>query len=492
MPLLSPMRASVPILRGIPLLHRGKVCDSYALDNGLLLPYRTNGLSIFDFVLNCLVPQKGMILTTMSHFCMTYLETFGVRTHLVAAGAAIDEYLPEHLRGDPELQSHAMVVRKLTMVPNREFIGRIALTGNGFKEYLKTGFVGGHQLPAGLQDGDLLPYILDTPTTKAEEGHDEPLLADQVRKEHPEATHLLLKSFQIMSNYARRKGILIADVKEEMGFDEFGNLTIGDEVVTPDCCRFWDLATWRKSREASVRKAPPPLDKERPRIFGIEHGINDPKKYDPKNPEDVARVHALEVPQDLLDVTTQTYRYIFWRLISMTVEAYLEECLGVVLPREKKRIHIVFGSESDIKEVAGFLAGVAGAENVRVHVISCHRNPEALRTYVNGIARDADVIIAAGGMAFALPGVLDALLYESGQRTPVIGVALGTDIDTARRSISELPGQPVVMDEINGRVYSGVSGLKDALARVIDGELPPWKPREQKPAKFDVDVSSIM
>ena len=490
MPLLSPHRATVPVLEGLQLLHRGKVRDTYDLGKGMLLIVCTDGLSIFDFVLNCLVPQKGMILMAMTHFWMTYLATFGIRTHLIAAGSHIDAYLPEHLRGDPDLQSRSMVVRELSMI-DREFIGRIALTGSALKEYRATGSVSGHRLPEGLQDGDILPYILDTPTTKAEEGHDEPLLAEQVRKEYPEETYLLLKMLQIVFNYAHGKGIFTADFKVEMGFDEFGNLTVGDEVATPDSSRFWDLVRWLNSRRASVRKAPPPLDKQGPRIFGIEHGINDSTKFDPKNPEDVARVHALEVPQELLDVTTQTYRYIFWRLIRMTVEAYLEEHLGVVLPRKKKRIHIVFGSESDIKEVAGFLDDVAGAENIRVHVISCHRNPESLRTYVNGIARQADVVIAAGGMAFALPGVLDALLYESGQRTPVIGVALGADLETARRSISELPGQPVVMDEINECVYSGVSGLKEALARVLDGELPPWKPREQKPAKFDVDVSSI-
>ena len=487
MPLLSPLRASVPIVKGLKLLHRGKVRDTYDLGKGMLLIVCTDGLSIFDFVLNCLVPQKGMILMAMTHFWMTYFATFGIRTHLIAAGAEIDAYLPEQLRGDTELQSRAMVVHKLTMI-DREFIGRVALTGSGLKEYQATGSVSGHKLPEGLQDGDLLPCILDTPTTKAEEGHDEPLLAEQVRIEHPEETYLLLKMLQIMSGYAERMGIFIADTKAEFSVDG----TLGDEIGTPDSSRFWDLSEWLRSRKASVRKAPPPFDKQRPRIWGIEQGINNSKKFDPKDPADVARVHALEVPEELLDATTQTYRYIFWRLTGMTIEAYFTDRLGVMLPRPKKRIDIVFGSESDIKEVEASLAGLPNLENVRVHVISCHRNLDSLRIYVNGIARTADVIIAAGGMAFALPGILDALVYESGGRTPVIGVALGADLETAKRSISELPGRPVVMDEITGHVYSGGSGLRKAVARVLFGELPPRKERESKRAKLDIGTKALM
>ena len=488
MPLLSPLRASAPTLQGLQLVHRGKVRDTYDLGNGLLLVFCTDGISIFDFVLNCLVPGKGMILTAMTHFWLMYLESFGIRTHFVAAGVDIDMHLPRHLRNDPILQSHAMVVRKLKM-DNCEFIGRVALTGSILKEYLSTSTANGQQLPEDLQDGDLLPYHLDTPTTKADVGHDEPLDAADIRAKYPHQTNLLLQTLQIMHNHAKGRGIFLADTKEEMGLDEFGNLLLGDEVGTPDSSRFWDYAQWQRSRMDAVRRAPPPFDKQLVRQYGIQQGINDTKKYDPKDPADVARVHKLEIPRELVEATTQTYRYIFWRLVGMTVEEYLVKHLGVSLPRKKKRIDIVFGSESDISGVKGVLDGIGEDAEIHIHVISCHRNPEKLRLYAK--EQMADVIIAAGGMAFALPGVLDALICEQGERIPVIGVALAPELEAAQLSISKLPGQPVVIDEINGCVYSGKQGLKEAIDRAVSGEMPPWKPRAHKPAKLNIDISTL-
>ena len=171
MPTLSPAREQVPLLEGLTLFHRGKVRDTYDLGDDRLLVVATDGISIFDFVLNAIVPQKGMVLTAMNHFWLRRLESAGVETHLIAAGASIDQHLPEAYRGNSELQARALVVRKLDMIPV-EFIARGYLTGSAFTEYMKAGKVCGHELKQGLQDGDDLSEPIDTPTTKAMEGKD--------------------------------------------------------------------------------------------------------------------------------------------------------------------------------------------------------------------------------------------------------------------------------------------------------------------------------
>ena len=494
---LSSMREAVPLLKGLKLMYRGKVRDTYEIDREKMLVVSTDGLSIFDFVLNALVPEKGMILTAMSHFWFMFLRDQGVNTHFIAAGKGIDAYLPEDLRGDAHLQSRAMVVKRLTM-RLVEFIARAYLTGSGLAEYKRSGTVCGHKLSEGLQDGDKLPCILDTPTTKAEEGHDEALDAAQIRARYPHETKALLEIFRFVFLWAERKGIIFADTKLEFGLDGGGNLTLGDEAATPDSSRYWDRLTWLEGRKAEERKAPPPLDKQLVRAWGIEQKIN---KLDPRNPEHVAQVHALKIPEHLILATTQTYRYVFWRLFSVTLEKYLDRALGISLPRKKKRVAVILGSENDLESISGALSFVDRGdlqegllERPRVHVISCHRNPVELDSFVSFGCGGADVVIAAGGKAFALPGVLDALLASKGWNIPVIGVALGEvnsrALEAAKLSIEELPGQPVVMDEMDGGAYAGAEGLLRALQRVSCGELPPPKPRVKKPAKFDIDFAA--
>ena len=345
---LSPMRAAVPLLDGLNLLHRGKVRDTYEIDEERMLVVATDAISIFDFVLNALVPEKGMILTAMSHFWFKFFAEYGVRTHFIAAGVEIDAFLPAHLRGDADLQSRAMVVQRMRMHPV-EFIARAYLTGSGFAQYLKTGAICGHKLPKRLQDGDELPAIFDTPTTKAEVGHDEALDHAVVSKIYPHETLMLLDIFAVMVAYAKERGIIMADSKMEFGRHN-GFPVLGDEVGTPDSSRFWNEVEWREGRKiAEGRIAPPPFDKQLVRAWGIERGIN---KLDPRNGDDLARVHGLRVPQDLIRATTHTYRYIFWRLFGIRIEEYLNSALGIALPTKKRRVAIVFGSESDIKSTA--------------------------------------------------------------------------------------------------------------------------------------------
>lgn len=477
----SPARAGVALWPGLELLARGKVRDTYRLSDELLLVVATDGISIFDFVLNALVSGKGIILNAMNHFWLELFKEFGIKTHFIAAGLAIDRYLPRHLEKNPDLQSRAMVVRKLEMAPV-EFIGRVVLTGSAVGSYQKTGKVCGHFLPPGLQDGDQLPFILDTPTTKAEEGHDQDLLAQQVREQYSQQTYVLLQVLQIASWHAEQRGIKVADTKIECGIDG----SVGDELLTPDSSRFWDLRVWRESRKVvSNRKAPPPFDKQLVRAWGIEQGIN---KLDPNNPDDVTKVHSLVVPENLIRQTTQTYRYIFWRLTEKTIEAYLHDEMGVVTEKKAKNIVIVCGSDSDLPTIKGVLSFTHSfTDKITVHIMSCHRNPEAVREFVKEGCDGADVVIGVGGKALVLPGMIDAFLYASGKDIPVIGVALGElgtkSFEAAKLSIEEIPGAPVIMDEINGTPYMGPAGLERAIYRIVNGELPPLKPRTEKPAQ---------
>lgn len=497
---LSPMRAAVPILDGLPLLHRGKVRDTYDLGLGNLLVVATDAVSIFDFVLNALVPEKGYILTAMTHFWLTFLERKGIRTHMVAAGAGIDPYLPAHLRGNMDLQRRGMVVRKLTMVPV-EFIGRNCLTGSVLSQYQKTGAVYGVRLEAGLQDGDPLENMLFTPTDKAEEGHDMPVDADTVRKDYHAETMVFLQAFAEVSAYAKGCGIIMADGKGEIGRDKNGVVRVGDEFGTPDSSRFWDAAAWGASREMETRKAPPPFDKQKVRAWGITLGIN---KLDPTHVADLATVHGMSVPEDLIAQTGDTYRYIFWRLTGKTLESYTRDELEVMVPFRKKKVAIVAGSESDMPVVSQVVASAlnehrllsGGVMSYATYVISCHRNPGDLDAFAESGCEGADVVICVGGMALALPGVLDALLYSKGKRIPVIGVALGKHGSraflAAVLSIEQLPGNPVLIDEQKERVYSGPEGLMNALLRVRDGEMPPAKDRPHKPALRGLRVSDYL
>lgn len=493
---LSPVRASVPTLQGLKLIHRGKVRDTYEIGEDLLLVVATDAISIFDFVLNALVPEKGYVLTAMSHFWFRRLESRGIKTHMVAVGREIDLYLPPHLRGNTDLQRRAMVVMRLDMALV-EFIARNCLTGSVLGEYNKSGTVYGMRLKEGLRDGDELGMPLFTPTTKAEEGHDEPVDPESVCKKYPEETALFLSAFKKVSRIARRKRILLADGKGELGRDKDDAIRVGDEFGTPDSSRFWDLLVWVESRRDAGRKAPPPFDKQLVRAHGIERGVN---TRDPKNPDDVAWVHALSIPQELIGVTTDTYRYIFWRLTGQTIENYAQHQLDVAIPQRKRKLSIVLGSESDIPAVAEMIRSVRtsrlqdGIEgNPSVNVISCHRNPVELDAFAASGCDGADVVIAAGGKALALPGVLDALLHSKGKKIPVIGVALGPQRSrsewAARLSIEELPGRPVIIDEAKGSAYAGKTGFARALHRVAHGEMPPPKPRVSKPAELNIDLS---
>ena len=211
---------------------------------------------------------------------------------------------------------------------------------------------------------------------------------------------------------------------------------------------------------------------------------------DPVNPDHVAKVHALKVPQDLIKRTTQVYRYIFWRLTGLTIDNYLRKKMGLDVPHRVKKITIICGSESDLLLVPDVIRRHFASGKLTVHVMSCHRNPSEVQNFVKEGCGGADVVIGVGSKALALPGVLDAWLYYYGKDIPVIGVALGEQgsraLEAAVLSIEELPSSPVLINELTGKCYQGQEGLWQAIDRVINGELLPQKPRVEKPVQMEV------
>ncbi len=459
----------------LALYKRGKVRETYFLAHPspyekILLSVASDRISIFDCVLPAFIAQKGAILTAMNVFWRTKIIKNIVPHDLIDYGTAVDEYLPQSLRGNPDIHKRALVVKKLEMLPI-EAIARGYLMGSGLASYKKTGAVCGHHLPEGLHGGSELPYAIFTPTTKAKEGHDEHITADSVAQIYgvlPE--RMSLELYQTALRYARSKGIILADTKFEFGFDANGALTLGDELLTPDSGRFWNWDAWFAAVRA--RKSPASLDKQYVREEGKRLGIAD---LDPRKPEDLARVDTCEIASEVCAHTAKLYRYIFSRLTGKKLEIFQRDDMGIAVDPPTMRIEIVLGSESDLPQtVEGrqFIHDAKGVES-HLHIISCHRNPEALRNYAQSLP-DNCVIVAAAEKATALPGMLKAWLNHFGKSNiPVIGVALKgntPEADTAARlSIEELPGTPIVLNY--GRAYFGREGFTIACLHAVESEF---------------------
>lgn len=476
-----------PSLEGIKLRGMGKVRDSYELPDhpDKMLVVASDRCSIFDFVLPATVPLKGPILTALNHFWAKEVACQVCETDFIACGADIDGYLPEHLRRDAELQKRATVVQ-IFKAPDVEDIVRFILTGSGWKSYGETGVVCGHALPAGLTDGSKLPYPLYTPTTKAETGHDEHITADSVAERFGvRRERLALQVAGAIADFAAKRGIIMADTKFEFSQTDAGQLILVDEKGTPDSSRFFDKDAWEKSFRKG--KSAPSLDKQFVRDWGIEAGIN---KRNPELPNDLAYVDQLEVPEAIIKMTTRIYRYIFWRLTGMQIEVYQHSKMGILTSSaRKRRIEIVVGSESDLPQTQNGISSLIGVADVKVSVISCHRNPAILLDFVMEHLRRADIVIAGAGMAAALPGIIKSHLCATDQHEiPVIGVAFKSnseeDNEAARLSIERLPGQPVELGA-NGKAYFGSEGFLEACLAAIGHEFLP-RGMEIKPAQIHI------
>jgi phosphoribosylaminoimidazole-succinocarboxamide synthase len=244
-------------IRSLALINSGKVRDIYAVDDRHMLIVTTDRISAFDVILPDPIPGKGAVLTELSNFW------FGRTRGLIAnhlSGIDLAKVLPDPEERAP-IEGRGIVVKKLRPLPV-EAVVRGYIIGSGWKDYQKTGTVCGITLPAGLQQAEKLPQALFTPSTKAELGrHDENIsfavtekllgreLAQRVRD-------IAIRLYTEAAEYARLRGIIIADTKFEFGTDAAGSLYLIDEALTPDSSRFWPADSYRTGI------SPPSFDKQ--------------------------------------------------------------------------------------------------------------------------------------------------------------------------------------------------------------------------------------
>jgi phosphoribosylaminoimidazole-succinocarboxamide synthase len=226
----------------------GKVRDVYRLDSDRLLFVATDRISAFDYILATGIPHKGKVLTQISLFWFDFLKDV-VPNHLITAD--VSQYPKEIRKYDEQLRGRSMVVMNAEMFPV-ECVVRGYISGSAWKEYKAGGTVCGIELPKGLKESDQLPEPIFTPATKATTGHDENIpfseMARLVGGELSEQLRdLTLKIYRKAADYARTKGIIIADTKFEFGRTSRG-ITLADEVLTPDSSRFWPADKYQPGR----------------------------------------------------------------------------------------------------------------------------------------------------------------------------------------------------------------------------------------------------
>jgi phosphoribosylaminoimidazole-succinocarboxamide synthase len=236
------------------LVSRGKVRDIYATDEALIL-VATDRISAFDSVLSPGIAGRGEILTRLSTFWFARFAD-RVPNHLLATELAD---FPEPFKDHPELAGRSVLVRRLEPVPV-ECVARGYLAGSGWKEYQVDGTVCGIGLPGGLTESAKLPEPIFTPATKATDGHDENISFERMvgivgEKTATRLRDLTLELYTAAADYARDRGILIADTKFEFGLDGDGNIVWMDEALTPDSSRFWPADDYQPGRsQASFDK----------------------------------------------------------------------------------------------------------------------------------------------------------------------------------------------------------------------------------------------
>jgi phosphoribosylaminoimidazole-succinocarboxamide synthase len=223
----------------LELFASGKVRDVYQVGSDHLLFVATDRISAFDYVLAAGIPHKGRVLTQLSLFWFDFLKKI-VPNHLVTAD--VNSYPPEVKHYADQLRGRSMLVRRAEMFPV-ECVVRGYLSGSGWKEYKASGSVCGIKLPEGLRESEQLPEPIFTPATKAATGHDENISFEHMTQlvdpeDARQLRDLSLAIYKTAADYARTKGIIIADTKFEFGRTASG-ITLADEVLTPDSSRFW-------------------------------------------------------------------------------------------------------------------------------------------------------------------------------------------------------------------------------------------------------------
>ena len=284
-------------MRTLPLLHRGKVRDIYAVDDDYLLIVTTDRLSAFDVILPDPIPGKGQVLQQISDFW------FSRTTHIVGNHVS-DRPLASIIKDHDELallSGRAAIVKRLKALPI-EAVVRGYLSGSGWKDYQRSGAICGIALPQGLQQAAALPEPIFTPATKAVAGeHDENISFAEVEQLLGAAPARALRAtaialYRYAAAHAHARGIIIADTKFEFGLDAAGTLTLIDEVLTPDSSRFWPAATWR------VGTSPPSFDKQYVRDY-LETLNWDKRAPGPRLPAEIIARTADKYREALLRLT---------------------------------------------------------------------------------------------------------------------------------------------------------------------------------------------
>jgi phosphoribosylaminoimidazole-succinocarboxamide synthase len=257
------------------LLHRGKVRDTYAVDDNTLLMVATDRISAFDVVLPSGIPNKGLVLNRISAFWFEKTAHI-VPNHWICLADAPDvkaRFGDNHLLQNlpPDLARQAMVVRKAQRI-DMECIVRGYITGSAWSEYRRQGTVWGKLMPSDMLEGMPFREPLFTPTTKAEEGHDQNMteqeVVDMVGREMAQRLEKVSKEvYSFADKYVRERGIILADTKMEFGLLD-GQLILIDELLTPDSSRFWDETGYQPG------KSQPNFDKQFVRDWLTQQGWN--------------------------------------------------------------------------------------------------------------------------------------------------------------------------------------------------------------------------
>ncbi len=285
-------------LADLSLLASGKVREIYDLGESLLI-VASDRISTYDVVHPTPIPDKGSVLTGLSTFWFERTAQI-VPNHVIS----VTDGVPAEARG------RGMVVRKLKML-SVECVVRGYITGSGWKDYQRTGAVSGIQLTEGLRESDRLPEPLFTPSTKADVGHDEAidfegavkLVGDRALAERVRDVSIAL--YEHAAEHARRNGIILADTKFELGLDDQGTLTIGDEICTPDSSRFWPLDRYEPGR------GQPSFDKQFVRDWASSTGWD-------RNPP------APAIPDDVVARTREKYIEAYERITGQPFRAWLD------------------------------------------------------------------------------------------------------------------------------------------------------------------------
>jgi phosphoribosylaminoimidazole-succinocarboxamide synthase len=276
-----------PVIDGWTHLRTGKVRDLYSNEAGEILLVASDRISAFDWVLPTEIPNKGAILTQLSLF---WFELLG-------------DVVPNHIVSDDvpnEVLDRAVIVQPLEMY-EIECVARGYLTGSGLTEYKSSGAVCGNALPEGLVDGSKLVNTIFTPATKAEIGdHDlnidfssaAKIVGEDIAEDLREVT---LRLYDTAAEYALSRGIILADTKFEFGANSKGSITWGDEALTPDSSRFWELNSW------SPGKSQPSFDKQYLRDWLTSTG------WDKKSPPP-------ELPREIVEKTAARYEEAFEKI----------------------------------------------------------------------------------------------------------------------------------------------------------------------------------